>query len=82
MCVDTEKKLQLNIARLCCHNFFIIGGILIGMGGGRAPCAPPGYAYGVGPAKVNKVKKNFYQTYTNIGLGCSGASLGRFCTSK
>ena len=42
MCVFTEKKLHLNIAWLCCHNFFIIGGILIGGGGS----GPPGYAYG------------------------------------
>ena len=39
MCVITEKKLQLNIARLYCHNFFIIGGILIV--GGRAPGPTP-----------------------------------------
>ena len=38
MCVIAEIKLQLKIARLCCHNFFVIGGILIG--GGRAPWAP------------------------------------------
>ena len=50
MCVITEKKLQLNIARLCCHNFlslvvFWLGG---GGGGGPGPWAPPppGYAYG------------------------------------
>ena len=46
MCVITEKKLQLNIASLCCHNFFIIGGILIGGAGPPAPSPPPpGYAY-------------------------------------
>ena len=26
MCVITEKKLQLNIARLCCHNFLSLVG--------------------------------------------------------
>ena len=46
MCVITEKKLQLNIARLCCHNFLslVVSGILIA--GGPGPLAPTGYAYG------------------------------------
>ena len=43
MCVIAEKKLQLNSASLYAVVIFIIGGILIG--GGRAPWAPPGYAY-------------------------------------
>ena len=39
MCVITEKKkLQLNIARICCHNFFVVSGILIG--GAPGPLAP------------------------------------------
>ena len=40
MCVITEKKLQLNIARLCCRNFLSL--VVFWLGGGRAP---PGYAY-------------------------------------
>ena len=47
MCVITEKKLQLNIARLSCHNFLSL--VVFWLGGGspgpRGP--PPGYAYGV-----------------------------------
>ena len=39
------KKLQLNIVRLCCHNFLSL--VEFWLGGGRAPWAPPpGYAYG------------------------------------
>ena len=45
MCVITEKTLQLNIARLCCHNFLLSVVFWLGGGGGRAPWAPPGYAY-------------------------------------
>ena len=39
MCVITEKKLQLNIARLCCHNFLSL--VVFWLGGARAPWAPP-----------------------------------------
>ena len=37
MCVIIEKKLQLNIARLCCHNFLSLVVFLLGGG----PPAPP-----------------------------------------
>ena len=44
MCAITEKKLQLNIVRLCCHNFLSL--VEFWLGGARAPWAPhPGYAY-------------------------------------
>ena len=50
MCVITEKKLQLNIARLCCHDFLSL--VVFWLGGGRAPWAPaPGYAYAAKAAK-------------------------------
>ena len=39
MCVITEKKLQPDIARLCCHNFLSL--LAFWLGGGRAPWAPP-----------------------------------------
>ena len=39
MCVNTEKKLQLNIARLRCHNFLSL--VVFWLGGGRAPWASP-----------------------------------------
>ena len=39
MCVITEKKMQLNIARLCCHNFLSL--VEFWLGGARAPWAPP-----------------------------------------
>ena len=39
MCVITEKKLQLNIARLCCHNFLSL--VVFWLGGARAPLATP-----------------------------------------
>ena len=44
MCVITQKKLELDIARLCSRNFFIIGGISMGGGGGggRANNQQPG----------------------------------------
>ena len=38
MCTITKKKLQLNIVRLCCHNFLSLVEFWLG--------APPGYAYG------------------------------------
>ena len=44
MCVITEKKLQLNIARLCRHNFLSLVVFWFG-GGGGPPGPPPGYAY-------------------------------------
>ena len=44
MCAITEKKLQLNIVRLCCHNFLSL--VEFWLGGARAPWAPPSYAYG------------------------------------
>ena len=39
MCAITEKKLQLNIVRLCCHNFLSL--VEFWLGGARAPWAPP-----------------------------------------
>ena len=39
MCAITEKKLQLNIVRLCCHNFLSL--VEFWLGGTRAPWAPP-----------------------------------------
>ena len=39
MCAITEKKLQLNIVRLCCHNFLSL--VEFCLGGARAPWAPP-----------------------------------------
>ena len=44
MCVITEKKLQLNIARLCCHNF--LSSVVFQLGGGGLPGTLPGYDYG------------------------------------
>ena len=44
MYVITDKKLQLDIARLCRHNFLSL--VLFQLGGARAS---PGYAYGSGP---------------------------------
>ena len=41
------KKLQLNIARLCCHNFLSL--VVFWLGGARAHWPPPpGYAYVTG----------------------------------
>ena len=45
MCVITEKKLLLNIARLCCHNFLSLVVFWLGGPGPPGP-PPPGYAYG------------------------------------
>ena len=39
MCVIIEKKLQLNIARLCCHNFLSL--VVFWLGGGGPPAPPP-----------------------------------------
>ena len=38
MCIITEKKLQLNIARLCCHNFL---SLVVFRLGGAGPPGPP-----------------------------------------
>ena len=40
-----KKKVftELNIVRLCCHNFLSL--VEFWLGGARAPWAPPGYAY-------------------------------------
>ena len=46
MCVITEKKLQQNIARLCCHNFLSL--VVFWLGGPKPP-ARPGYAYVCSP---------------------------------
>ena len=40
MCAITEKKLQLNIVRLCCHNFLSLVEFWLG-GGGPGPLGPP-----------------------------------------
>ena len=47
MYVTTEKKMQLNIARLCCHSFLSL--VVFWLRGARAPWPPPlGYAYARG----------------------------------
>ena len=45
LCANTEKKLQLNIVRLCCHNFLSL--VEFWLGGPGPPGPPPGYAYGL-----------------------------------
>ena len=63
MCVITEKKLQLNIARLCCHNFLSLVVFWLGGGGPGPPGPPPGYAYA---HKGHKMKVSFEAVF----LGC------------
>ena len=65
--------MQLNIASLRCHNFFIIGGILVGGEGARTPCPPPplppGYAY-VHPTIHYLKKLTLVRTFFLQGLSC------------
>ena len=64
MCVITEKKLQLNIARLCCRNFLSLVVFRLG----KVPGPSSGYAYA--PSQGSLMNKSvilkLVEAYTSI----------------
>ena len=66
MCAITEKKLQLNIVRLCCHNFLSL--VEFWLGGPGPPGPPPGYAYGSSTVVLALLNYIILRSYSSTKL--------------